>query len=154
MQRFIALIAVCLVACGSGTSGSGGPTGMPDANNNPPPPQCESEIVPAPTMAVCAKATQTCVAACMDDTCIDNCYTADPAADACRGCVDDAITACVNAAGCQAEFDAVQCCALTCADPDSDACYTTTCATQTDAYDTCSSTKGAACTDAVCYKTM
>jgi hypothetical protein len=117
---------------------------------------CESEIVDAPTTAVCAKATQTCVAACMpdDDTCVDNCFAADPAADACLECTDDAITACVNAAGCQAEYDALNCCVNGCADPDSDQCYDVTCAAQSTAYGDCTTTKGAACTDAVCFKTM
>jgi hypothetical protein len=78
--------------------------------------------------------------------------TADPAADACGECLEDAFTACVNAAGCQAAYDALLCCSDTCTDPESDDCYTVTCATQNTAYDSCTETHEDACSDAICFK--
>jgi hypothetical protein len=118
--------------------------------------ECAQDVVQMPTTAVCAATTKTCLTGCAetDDTCWDNCFTADPAAESCSECIDDAYTACVNAAGCQADYDAMQCCINGCADPDSDDCYNTTCQQQVTAYDNCSSAKGDACDDAVCFKAM
>ena len=161
MQRFgyLALIAGLLAGCaGSDPSRSVPPFGGSDGGSSGSgsgsgsDPSCPTSIVAAPTTAVCAAATKTCLDACMDETCEDNCYAMDPMMDACAECTDDAFTACVNAAGCQAAYDALQCCVATCADPDSDACYTMTCATQSSAFDTCSDANGEACTVDVCFK--
>ena len=90
----------------------------------------------------------------MDDTCVDNCYAMDPASAMCSQCTDDAVTACINSACCQMQYDALMCCVDTCADPDADACYTVTCATQSNEYDGCSTSKGASCNSDACFKTM
>jgi hypothetical protein len=79
---------------------------------------------------------------------------AEPAAEACSECLEDSFTACVNAAGCQAQWDAMLCCTDTCADPDADDCYTVTCATQSAAYDSCTETHEDSCDDSICFKAM
>lgn len=136
MHRCLAVVVVACFCCSSDGA------------------DCPTEEVTAPTAAVCAKATQTCLMACAedDDTCNTNCMAADPAADACSACVDDAFTACANSAGCQGEYDQLACCIDGCADPDSDECYDTTCASQGTAYSNCIDAKAGSCSDAVCFK--
>jgi len=155
----LVLIASLLAACAA--SNPAPPGGGPNTGGDPgsgsgsgSDPGCPTSVVPAPTMAVCAATTKTCLAACMDDTCADNCYAMDPMPDACAECTDAAVTACINAAGCQAQYDALQCCVATCADPDADVCYTMTCATESNAYDACSDANGGSCTSDICFKTM
>lgn len=124
---------------------SGFDAGMPAA--------CATDIVPAPTTAACAAATGTCLDACTDATCFDTCLASDPGMGECALCLDDAFLSCANAAGCQAQWDALMCCIDTCADPSSEACFTTTCAAQASAYDACASTQEATCgaSGAVCF---
>jgi hypothetical protein len=112
---------------------------------------CESEVVPAPTAAGCAAATQTCLEACEDEACVDTCFAADPDPDGCGECLESAYVSCVNAAGCQEAYDALECCVDMCTDPESDECYTTTCATESTAYDTCTTAREDSCDDSVCY---
>lgn len=120
----------------------------------PPPASCPSTVVDAPAASACAKATQTCIAACPDEdeTCVDNCFAAEPNAEACSECLDDAFVSCVNTAGCQAAFDAQECCIATCADPESDECFNTTCANEISAFESCAESK--TCDDAVCFAAM
>jgi hypothetical protein len=112
---------------------------------------CETDVVPAPTAPACAAATKTCVDACADETCVENCFATET--EACFECVDDAFVSCVNAAGCQPEWDAFSCCIEGCADPEADACYDVTCASQGADYETCAEANGDACltADAVCF---
>lgn len=151
LRYFVLISTFVVVACTPGSSGPGnsnnnGAVGVDAGAGN-----CPQTIVTAPTMPACAKATQTCVTACMDETCADNCFAMEPKVEECLECIDVAYTACVTAAGCQAEYDAVQCCVAGCADPDADDCYNVTCAAQNTAYDTCTSAKGEACDDAICF---
>ena len=157
MQRFL-FVAFVIAACASdsgpgtnagGSNGSGSGSGSGSAS-------CAQSVIQPPTTAVCALATKTCIAACADtdEACPDNCFAMDPSADDCYECIDDAFLSCVNAAGCQADFDALECCAASCSDPDSDDCYTVTCAAQNTAYENCADTHGDNCDDAVCFKTM
>lgn len=141
------LFGALLVACATDTSTAPG-----TSTGSNPPLNCPSTVVAAPTAPACAKATQTCLAACQDETCFDNCFVADPNADACGECVEEAFFACVNTAGCQAAFDAQECCVAGCADPDSDECFTTTCATEAGAFEACAEEK--TCSDAVCFAPM
>jgi hypothetical protein len=143
MQRFLVSILVLVAAC------AGDSSSQSKANNN-----CAQDVVPMPATAVCAAATKTCLDACpeTDENCPDNCMTADPDAESCSTCLGDAYTACVNTAGCQATYDALQCCVNGCADPDSDDCYTTTCQKESTAYDSCAEMHDGACSDTVCFK--
>src|SRR5262245_3352170 len=98
MQRLMYSAILFIAACAADGTGSTNEQGA-------------QEVVQAPTTAVCALATQTCLTACADtdDACPDNCMMADPAAEACSQCIDDAYTSCVNSAGCQAQYDALEC---------------------------------------------
>jgi hypothetical protein len=157
MKKLWYLVTIVLfVACVAETQ-PGGPNDPNDPNdpsdpNDPNDPSCPSTVIDAPTTSACAASTLTCLEACGDaspESCYENCITADANAEACGGCLEDAFLACANAAGCQAAFDAQECCAESCADPDSDECYTVTCAAETAAYDACVETKD--CDDAVCF---
>jgi hypothetical protein len=128
----------------AGTPGDGSVSGDAGA-------ACESEVVSPPTAPGCAAATATCLAACADEACVDNCFAADPNPDGCSECLEQAYLACVNAAGCQAAFDALMCCAEGCADPDAEECYTVTCAAQGAAFDTCTEAHESGCDDSVCF---
>jgi hypothetical protein len=75
----------------------------------------------------------TCLDACTDDTCADNCFSSE--SEACFDCLDDAFVACANAAGCQAEWDALICCVDACGDDDS--CWESTCGAENTAYGAC-----------------
>jgi hypothetical protein len=143
--RYLVLFVFAACATDDPTGSTPGtPPGTPPAN-------CPSTVVDAPAGASCAKATQTCMTACAeeDETCFDNCFAADPNAEACGECLESAYVSCANAAGCQAAYDAQECCVGTCADPDSDECYSTTCANEVAAYESCTEDKE--CTDAVCF---
>ncbi len=129
-----------------------------DAGPGAPPPVddgtgCTPDIVPTPAAAACAASTLTCIGACMDEACFNTCLSRDPDMAGCLGCMDDAYVACANAAGCQPQWDALNCCTDGCADPSSEACYTTTCAAENDAYGTCAGTHQDTCgsSDAVCF---
>lgn len=131
---------------GAGDPGTGDPgTGDPGG--------CGTDVIPAPTAAACAASTLSCLDACRDEACFDACLARDPDAAGCGGCMEQAFLSCVNAAGCQAQWDTLDCCVGTCADPGADACYTTTCATQSSAYDACIMVHGDSCADssAVCF---
>lgn len=110
-------------------------------------------VIDAPTMARCAASTRTCMQSCMDETCWDNCLMRDPSAMACEECLYDAFLSCANSRGCQSQYDAIGCCAETCADPAAETCYTTTCATQVMAYNTCIEGVAEACytSEDVCF---
>ena len=117
-------------------------------------PECTSKVVAAPTKPMCAKATRACLTTCIDGTCIERCYANDPASALCGECVDNALTACVNAAGCQQAYDDLQCCLSRCPEPDSDGCIAITCRSQNAAYEHCAESKNASCTTEVCFKTI
>jgi hypothetical protein len=128
-------------------SGTPGDTAVPgDASGT-----CLPEVVSPPTAPGCAAATATCLAACADEACADNCFAADPNPDGCNECLEQAYLACVNAAGCQAAFDALMCCAEGCADPDAEECYTVTCAAPGATFDTCTEAHESGCDDSVCF---
>jgi hypothetical protein len=118
---------------------------------------CESEVIDPPFAPVCAAATRTCLEGCKeseDDTCMDACMAADPMPDACGECLEDAYLACANAAGCQTQFDEMMCCIEGCADPEAEACYTTTCGAESAAYDGCIEAHDDACSgmaDTACF---
>ena len=153
----VMLLTFVFAGCSAGTSSR---SDAPDAGVGVKPPDasapCLPHVVAMPTAPACAKATDTCIKACMpdDDVCADACFTADPNADACSECSSNAYVACVNTAGCQAEYDALECCTEGCPDPDADACTTVTCATQSAAYDNCAGTHDTTCSDAICFATM
>lgn len=156
LARFtVAWIAITAAAC---PSGDGSSDDRPDGGFTDPDddaaPSCDPDIIVAPTSAGCAAATKTCIAACDTDECWENCLAADPDPDACGTCLDDGYLACANAAGCQAQWDALMCCFDRCPDPESEACETS-CSTEGAAYDTCIEPHDEACTqstDAICYR--
>ena len=80
MMRFL-LLVLTLTACAPDAKSA---KTAPDAGGDPPA-NCPSEVVAMPTAPACAKATQTCLAACADgdDTCSDKCMMAGP-----RGCAE------------------------------------------------------------------
>ena len=133
---------------GDDTSGDDGFTDPVDGGDD-----CEPDVIPAPTGQACAAATRTCVDACTTDACWESCLTADPDPENCAICLEDGYLACANAAGCQAEWDAVICCYDGCADPEAPECETT-CATSANAYDACIEPFDEMCaemTDATCF---
>ncbi|MGE0790881.1 MAG: hypothetical protein AB7S26_34725 [Sandaracinaceae bacterium] len=175
MMRSAMMIAIGLfcLACASSTPGNGtdagparvgsdaGPPGASFFDAGPPgsssfdagPPgssSCTPDIIPAPTTAVCAASTLTCLEGCTDDATCEACITADPMGDACGQCLEDSFLSCVNAAGCQTQWDAMLCCYDSCADPESAECDTT-CASSSMAFDTCAEASSASCDDSICF---
>jgi len=134
-------------ALAAGDSGAGsGPVGDPTTG-------CATDIVATPSGGACAAATRSCIDACTDAACFETCIARDPGMGDCLDCLDDAYISCANAAGCQSQWDALTCCVDGCADPGSEACYTTTCATQGTAYETCALSHEDTCatSDMVCF---
>lgn len=115
----------------------------------------QSDVVDMPTSAACAASTRSCLNGCggEDESCFESCLSADPGGDACIDCVDESFIACVNSAGCQAEWDAIGCCSTTCPNPEDEACFTSTCGTEANAYESCIENNGESCdgADAVCF---
>jgi hypothetical protein len=157
-HSLVALFAICAVACAApgpdggddGFTDPGGDDGGGDDGGG----NCEPDIVPAPAGQACAAATRTCMDACQDDACYDACLTADPDAENCGTCLEDGYIACVNAAGCQPEWDAVICCFDGCADPESAACETE-CTPENTAYEGCIETYDEGCfemTNTTCFQ--
>ena len=143
----IAIASLALAACMTG--GGGGDDGDDGDDGG----ICEPERIVAPTSPACAASTRTCLEACQDDACVDGCFAAEPDPDACFECLDSAYLSCANDAGCQAQWDDLDCCIQGCADPASDECFTSTCATEVDGYDACLVTKDACfSSEDVCFR--
>jgi len=70
-------------------------------------PLCGSEV-PRPDRSACSERTRECLARCEDSDCDIRCLDRDPA---CFGCVLQSLVRCVNARGCQGNWDGLTCCA-------------------------------------------
>jgi hypothetical protein len=142
----VAIASLAVAACMTGGTGDDGDDGDDGG-------ACEPERIVAPTAPACAASTRTCLEGCQDAACADACFAAEPDQDACFECLDSAFLACANAAGCQTQWDAVDCCIQGCPDPEADECYTSTCATEGAAYDACLATKDACfSSEDVCFR--
>jgi len=119
-------------------------TGAPRDSSLPPPRDsgtgtCALDILPAFSGTACSASTTSCTDACTDGTCISNCLDADSNPD-CAGCANQNILSCLNANGCQAQWNCyAQCftdqgCDVAGAPTD---CVSTRCGAPQDAYDTC-----------------
>ena len=149
------LVAVLFAACsgGSGDDELGPDAGFSDVVDADDPTDCVPEVIEAPTAVACARATKTCLAGCETDECYETCLANDPQGEECGTCLEDGYIACVNAMGCQPQWDASSCCYARCPDPESAACETS-CSTEDAAYDTCLEAYDEACTtstDAICF---
>ncbi|MBZ0121457.1 MAG: hypothetical protein K8H88_30960, partial [Sandaracinaceae bacterium] len=89
---------------GGGPQPDGGPT-MPDGG-----PACPPVNVPAPTTTPCAAATRTCVDMAATGNDVIACLQGDPMANACLGCVDQALSSCATMNGCNDEYGQIDCC--------------------------------------------
>jgi hypothetical protein len=114
---------------------------------------CTADVLEMPTAAACATSTQNCMEECEDDACFETCMSSDPDPEGCGTCLEDGWLACVNAAGCQPEWDAMSCCYDGCDDPDSAACETE-CSLEDTAYENCAVAYEETCAeqvDGVCF---
>jgi hypothetical protein len=68
---------------------------------------CASELVPPYGGPGCAPLTAVCLGSCLDETCLSDCYAADPE---CLRCANEELVSCANAQGCQPAWDALACC--------------------------------------------
>ncbi len=114
--------------------------GPPPTDAGPPAPMCPEHPLPPLGPPRCAAATRTCIDACApgDDACFEGCLAAD-ANPECVTCTQLALVSCLNRNGCEALWNCYRdCIVVNCSTaPDTSACALAMCATEDDAYFTC-----------------
>ncbi|MDH5493675.1 MAG: hypothetical protein OEY14_17105 [Myxococcales bacterium] len=123
-------------------------SGTPDGSGGSWTGSCRFDLVDLITTPYCASATTTCVGSCADSPCIEACLSDDPSPD-CAACVNINLISCLNANGCQGDWDCISSCGEDmCTGMTGTAyqtCLDTYCADENAAWDTCVTTSTATC---------